>query len=79
MQFDFRQVIHGIELTKEEAIILCKAENILDEAWRKLDSVDNTEIDKDLIPTIDNARFALGECNARLNVRITCERKESKK
>jgi len=71
MNFDYRKVIHGIELTEKEAKILYDAEDILTTAHNKLNNVDGTEIDEDLIPSIDKALYPLAECNARLNVRTT--------
>ena len=71
MNFNYRQVIHGIELTEKEAKTLYDAEDILATAHNKLNNVNGTEIDEDLMPAIDKAMYSLAECNARLNVRTT--------
>lgn len=68
MKFEYRQVINGFELTKEEAETLYKAEQILCEMEDNLDNSQNIEIEKDLKETVEDALNFIQICNRKLSI-----------
>ena len=70
MKFEYRQIINGFELNKEEAETLYKAEQILCEMADELDNVQNTEIEKSLKVAVDDALNFITTCNSKLSIHI---------
>ena len=72
MELGYRKIIENIELTREEAETLYKAEEILREALRYIDD-SNCDCNAFLTRTLTNSVEALEECNCKLNVHIIVE------
>ena len=72
MELEYRKVIQNIQLTKEEAITLDKAEKILQEA---LDKIFHPECpyDKDLVEALNAGLDGLKKCYPRINVKTTID------
>lgn len=70
MKFEYRQVINGFELTKEEAETLYKAEQILCEMADELDNAQNIEIEKSLKEAVGDALDFITICNSKLSIHI---------
>lgn len=68
MKFEYRQVINGFELTKEENEILYKAEQILCEMEDELDNSQNIEIEKSLREAVEDALNFIQICNCKLSI-----------
>lgn len=71
MKFEYRKVINGFELTKEENEILYKAEQILCEMENELNNsqnIENIEIDKNLREAVEDALNFIQICNCKLGV-----------
>ncbi len=68
MDFTFRKVITGIQLSAEEVKVLKEAENILIKADKELcDLTADTEVEADLMKLVGQLALELG----RLNVKVT--------
>lgn len=72
MELGYRKIIEDIKLTREEAEILYKAEEILRESIRYIDE-SGYEYTAMLVDILVNGADALEECNSRLNVHIIVE------
>lgn len=68
MNFEYRKIIQGFELSKKEMETLYNAEQLLYEMNEKLDNVDGTEIDKSLKEKIEDALNYIQICNCKLSV-----------
>ena len=69
MKFEYRQVINGFELTKEEAETLYKAEQILYEMEDELNNSRNIEVEKSLREAVEDALDFIQICNSKLSIR----------
>lgn len=68
MKFEYRQIINGFELTKEENEILYRAEQILYEMENELDNSQNIEIEKSLREAVEDALNFIQICNCKLSI-----------
>lgn len=68
MEFEYRQIINGFELTKEEAKTLYEAEQILCEMEDSLNN-QSTEIEKSLREAVEDALNFIQICNSKLSIR----------
>lgn len=69
MEFEYRQVINGFELTKEENEILYRAEQILYEMENELNNSQNIEVEKSLREAVEDASNFIQICNRKLSIR----------
>lgn len=69
MEFEYRQIINGFELTKEEAETLYEAEQILCEMEDNLDNQSNVEIEESLREAVEDALNFIQICNRKLSIR----------
>ena len=70
MKFEYRKVINGFELTKEEAETLYEAEQILRKMEDELDNSQNIEIEKSLKEAVEDALNFIQICNCKLSIHI---------
>lgn len=68
MKFEYRQVINGFELTKEEAETLYEAEQILCKMEDELNNSQNIEIEKSLREAVEDALNFIQICNCKLSI-----------
>lgn len=68
MEFEYRQVINGFELTKEENEILYRAEQILYEMENELNNSQNIEVEKSLREAVEDALNFIQICNCKLSI-----------
>lgn len=77
MELIYRQVIHNVSLSKEDAETLKRATEILKEAKEMLHSAINfNQYDEDICEIIDETYDQMLKCNGRLNVDLICDEGE---
>lgn len=69
MEFEYRQIINGFKLTKEEAETLYEAEQILCEMEDNLENQSNVEIEESLTEAVEDALNFIQICNGKLSIR----------